>query len=251
MLISAGLMDLVRLCCRAGLTPADAAFIRGALGGGVSSEDSERTSIDGGDAFDRLLADEDTRDLLLDQPPLRRALLETPAAVRVSPYLYFYVLVRHALRESGVDDRAVADYVASVLVAHAPASAQPATGRRGALFYVSDLLEQMRGAGACERFHLGVRLADLALLAAGVFSDQIRYRERHRAAPGLGFYEAVGRTHYRLAGGHQLAQEFQLERVYQTLAEAFPVARRALNFFGENLVFLGGASLDGAAGGRN
>ena len=85
MLISAGLMDLVRLCCRAGLTPADAAFIRGALGGGVSSEDSERTSIDGGDAFDRLLADEDTRDLLLDQPPLRRALLETPAAVRVAP----------------------------------------------------------------------------------------------------------------------------------------------------------------------
>jgi len=250
------MMDLVRMCCRAGLAPADAAFLRAVLDDSSSAgeppplaltpefswEDSplpETPAPVTDDPFARLLADEDTRDSLLDHPAILRALLEEPAPVRVSARLYFYVLVRHAFRESHLDDRDVADYVASVLVAHAPASAQPDTGRRGALFYATDALEQMPRAGYAERFLLGVRLADLALLATGVFADRIRYREKYRAAPGLAFYESVGRSQYRLAGSHHLAHEFHLEHVYQTLADAFPEAIRALNHFSEHLVFLG------------
>jgi hypothetical protein len=258
-------MDLVRICCRAGLSPADAAFLRAILDDSATTADSAAESpgdfpdpdapVDGvvvNDAFSLLLADEDTRDSLLDHPAILRALLEQPAPVRVSARLYFYVLVRHALRESHLDDRDVADYVASMLVAHAPASAQPATGRRGPLFYATDMLEQMPRAGYAERFLLGVRLADLALLATGVFAEHVRYREKYRAAPGLAFYESVGRAQYRLAGGHHLAQEFQLEHVYQTLADAFPDACRALNHFSEHLVFLGGGSAPGfETGGRN
>ena len=256
-------MDLVRLSCRAGLMPADLVFLRAILdspaasgdppafssegetfpgdfsAGEIPDGDSLASSSDEPDALARLFADEDTRDSLLDHPAVLRALLEEPAPVRVSARLYFYVLVRHAFRESRLDDRDVADYVASVLMAHTPASAQPDTGRRGALFYATDALEQMPRAGYAERFLLGVRLADLALLATGVFADRIRYREKYRAAPGLAFYESVGRSQYRLAGSHHLAHEFQLEHVYQTLADAFPEACRALNHFSENLVFLG------------
>lgn len=260
-------MDLVRICCRAGLVPADAAFLRAVLDDSSSLDEPPpnvpppefswddaplpETPLPGpatDDPFARLLADEDTRDVLLDHPAVLRALLEHPAPVRVSARLYFYVLVRHALRESRLEDRDVADYVASVLVAHTPASAQPDTGRRGALFYASDSLAQIPRAGYAERFLLGVRLADLALLATGVFADRIRYREKYRAAPGLAFYESVGRAQYRLAGDHHLAHEFQLEHVYQALAETFPDVCRALNHFSENLTFLGGDSLPGLDG---
>jgi hypothetical protein len=257
------MMDLVRMCCRAGLAPADAAFLRAVLEDSslfdeppavspppeFSWEDSPlRETAAPDDSFTRLLADEDTRDSLLDHPAVLRALLDHPAPVRVSTRLYFYVLIRHALRESRLDDRDLADYVASVLVAHAPASAQPATGARGALFYATDAFAQIPRAGYAERFLLGVRLADLALLATGVFADRIRYREKYRAAPGLAFYESVGRAQYRLAGDHHLAHEFQLEHVYQALAETFPEVCRALHHFSENLVFLGGDSTPGFNG---
>jgi len=237
------MIDLVRMSCRAGLTPDDVAFLGGVLGE-TNTDPIHAAGPAGSLALDnpivRLLADANTRDLLLDDAAVRRALLEQPEAVRVSPRLYFYVLVRHALRDCGINDRDVADYIASVLVAHGSITAQPATGHRGAMFYVTSLLEQMTHAGYAERFLLSVRLADLALLATGVFADNIRFREKRRAAPGLAFYESVGRAQYRLAGGHHLAQEFQLEHVYQTLADVFPAARRALNHFSEHLVFLDG-----------
>jgi hypothetical protein len=250
--------------------PADLGFLRAVLDSPENSPAAAAPALDadffsgdfpqydgtvpapaGGDAFDRLLADDDTRDSILDHPAVLRALLEQPAPLRVSARLYFYILVRHALRESHVDNRDVADYVASVLVAHTPVSAQPATGRRGALFYATDALNQLPRATHAERFLLGVRLADLALLATGVFADRIRYREKHRAAPGLAFYESIGRAQYRLAGGHHLAQEFHLEHVYQILADAFPDACRALNYFSENLAFLGHSPLPGDLAGPN
>src|SRR5438067_7788767 len=63
----------------------------------------------------RLLSDESTRDLILDDEALFHAFLEHRGCLRVSSHFYFYVLVRHVLRRAGIDDRAVADYVAEVL----------------------------------------------------------------------------------------------------------------------------------------
>src|SRR5215471_14446581 len=69
----------------------------------------------------RLLADEETRDQILDDEDLLRELLERRACLRVSSRFYFYVLVRHVFRRSGIQDRAVADYVAEVLAEFARA----------------------------------------------------------------------------------------------------------------------------------
>src|SRR2546422_11730142 len=37
------------------------------------------------------------------------------ACLRISTHFYFYVLVRHVFKRSGIEDRVVADYVAEVL----------------------------------------------------------------------------------------------------------------------------------------
>src|ERR1041385_836376 len=69
----------------------------------------------GTDCLVGLLADADTRDLILDDEALFHALLEHRGCLRVSSHFYFYVLVRNVLRRAGIDDRIVADYVAEIL----------------------------------------------------------------------------------------------------------------------------------------
>src|SRR5271156_6494280 len=98
-------MKVIQANCRVQFTASDVDFILGVL--------RRRT----GDAasLTALLADAESRDVILDDDLLFRALLEHGGCLRVSPHLYFYVLVRHVLRRSGLDDRRVADYVAELL----------------------------------------------------------------------------------------------------------------------------------------
>src|SRR5947208_2797321 len=63
----------------------------------------------------KLLADEQSRDLILDDEALFHALLERRGCLRVTSRFYFYILVRHVFRRSDIQDRTVADYVAEVL----------------------------------------------------------------------------------------------------------------------------------------
>src|SRR5881628_325031 len=63
----------------------------------------------------KLLADEESRDLILDDEALFHALLERRGCLRVSSRFYFYILVRHVFYRSDIRDRIVADYVSEVL----------------------------------------------------------------------------------------------------------------------------------------
>ncbi len=60
--------------------------------------------------------DEHGVDSLLDDPRVLNGLLTDPD-VSVPPPVVFYVLVRQALLEGGIDDRGAADYVASLIAA--------------------------------------------------------------------------------------------------------------------------------------
>src|SRR5215467_2359828 len=99
------MMKMIQPNCRVQFAAEDIDFILSVLGGRI------------GDAAGlvQLLADESSRDLILDDEALFHALLERRGCLRVSSRFYFYVLVRHVFRRSGIDDRAVADYVAEVL----------------------------------------------------------------------------------------------------------------------------------------
>src|SRR5438105_572274 len=55
-------------------------------------------------------------DHLLDAPELLERLLAVRTVLVPSETLFFYVLVRHTLRGAGIDDRDLADYLASMLV---------------------------------------------------------------------------------------------------------------------------------------
>src|SRR3989454_11405249 len=64
--------------------------------------------------YERVLLEEGP-DELLDEPDLLAALLALRTLIVPSPALFTYVAVRHTLRVAGVDDRALADYLAALL----------------------------------------------------------------------------------------------------------------------------------------
>src|SRR5207245_9078854 len=98
-------MHVIQPNCRVQFTAEDIDFILNVL----------RPGVDSSEGLCRLLADEDTRDLILDDEKLLHAVLEHRSCLRISAHFYFYILVRQVFRRSGIQEREVADYVAEVL----------------------------------------------------------------------------------------------------------------------------------------
>jgi len=58
----------------------------------------------------------------------------------------------------------------------------------------------------------------------------------------LSYYAAMGRSQYRAASDHRLAQRYELTNILGTLSERFDTTRRALNDISDRLFSLGDGS---------
>jgi hypothetical protein len=224
-------MKMIQANCRVQFTANDVDFILAVLG---------RKK---GDAptLTSLLADTDTRDVILDDESLLHALLEQGGCLRVSAHLYFYVMVRHVLRRAGLDDRNVADYLAELLTefsredrAHCVING---VERRWNYFF--EMVAALENVDDQTAFRLRAHIGNHSLLLSGVFSDHICYRASRRGAPGLRYYEELGRSNFRVASYHRLAASYDLAEVFDTLSERFQPARCALHELAERVFNLG------------
>jgi hypothetical protein len=188
-----------------------------------------------------LLADEESRDTILDDDELFRALLERRDCLRVSTHFYFYVLVRHVFLRSDIRDRSVADYVAELLseFARSEQSRCVVPGGHNPLDYFFEMLAALQTADDRTSFHIRAHIGNYSLFLSGVFPDRIRFRTERRGFPDLRYYEAMGRTQYRAASDHRLAQRYELAEIFTTLAERFETTRLALNDISDRLISLG------------
>lgn len=230
-MIEAGMMLVIQPNCRVQFTAEDIAFILEVLGprGGTA------------ETLVRLLGDEETRDLILDDETLLRALLEQRQCLRVSTHFYFYILVRHAFRRGGLAERPMADYVASVLAgfSHAEHARAPLPGRLQPMDYFVDMLAALETADDITRFYLRAHIGNHSLFLSGVFPDRIKFRRERVGGPGLSYYEELGRSNFRAASDHRLARRYALDGIFNLLAERFHETRCALNDLRERLVSLG------------
>ena len=64
-----------------------------------------------------LLSDEAERDAILDHDLIYDSLVDETGCLQVSAAFYFYILTRRVLRRVSLDERALTDYVAAVLLA--------------------------------------------------------------------------------------------------------------------------------------
>ncbi len=223
-------MNIIRPMCRERFTAEDVDFVVGVL-----NADRSQSSI-----LADLLTDPDARDLILDDDRLLRAVLENIDCLQISSRLYFYVLVRRVLREAGIDDRTLADYVAELLTVFTSAhrSRNPLHNQTSPMNYVVDMMAAMQTAEPRERFLLRAHLGNYALFLAGLFPGHVRHRTARRAAPNLGYYEGVGQASYRIAGDHYLAEQLELGPVFRTLSDRFHATRLALNDLSDRLMWL-------------
>jgi hypothetical protein len=178
-------------------------------------------------------------DALLDDPRTLNALL-TASGVEAPPGLVFYVLVRHALLESGLDDRKTADFVASLVVAFGRSrrAYRISDEDRQEFHYLVDMVVQMGGAREERAFLLRSHLGNFSLWLAGLFPDFLDARTR-RGAPPLAYYESMGRTGYRLAAESSSARSLGVEDVFRTVARDFSAVRTALNRMSDRHLWAG------------
>ncbi len=187
----------------------------------------------------QLLADEDARDLILDDEVLLRAVLEHRNCLRISSHFYFYILVRHSFRRSGLKDRPLADYVASVLATFSQTERTRCRVNGEPLDYFFEMLSALQTADDTTAFHLRAHIGNQSLFMSGVFPDRIRLRAERKGFPGLTYYEGLGSANFRVASDHRLARKYDLESIFATLSERFHDTRLALNDLRERLVSLG------------
>lgn len=177
-------------------------------------------------------------DALLDDPRVVNALL-TEAEVKIRPDLVFYVLVRQALLESGVEDRATADYVASMIIAFSRSGrAYRISDHSDQEYrYLVDIVARMGDSRDGEAFLLRAHLGEFSLWLSGVFPDFIESRVRRRGAPSIEYYEQMGATGYTMASASPEADRLGVGPVLHEVARRFRSVRSALNRISDRYLF--------------
>jgi hypothetical protein len=231
-------MKVILPNCRIQFTADDIDFITRAL----------QRRPGGTDCLIGLLADIDTRDLILDDEQLFHALLEHRGCLRVSSHFYFYVMVRNVFRRTGIEDRDVADYVAEVLAEYALQERHRMLlpGQPNSLEYFFEMLAALQTADERTSFMIRAHIGNHSLFLTGVFPQRILHRAEQRGFPDLNYYESIGSANFRVASDHRLAQRYELGPIFSQLSERFHATRLALNDIADRLFSLGesGSSLD-------
>lgn len=182
----------------------------------------------------------DGLDALLDDPRARNALLTDPRT-SASPALIFYVLVRQALLEGGLNDRALADYVATLLLQFGEKrkAYKAADADEVEYHYLVDIKLRIEKAEGRERFLLVSHLGNYALWLSGVFPHYLEERERRRGAPSLGYYEKMGAGGFLEAADHSEANNLGLDEIFQSVGNHFRGVRVALNRISDRVMWPG------------
>lgn len=233
-IVYAASRDVIQANCRAQFTADDFSFVVRTLA------KSQRDAV----SLVSLLSDENERDAILDHELIYESVVDRTGCLQVSAAFYFYILTRRVLRRASLDERALTDYVAAVLLAfshtsqlQSPQSPDNSPNVRN-FTYISDLLTQLNTCGPEHTFLLRTHLANYSLFLSGVFVERIQSHEQRRGAPSLSFYEAVGQSSYLSAAQHPQARRSDLHTIFELLGQEFRRVRLALNNLTETLLHL-------------
>jgi hypothetical protein len=178
-------------------------------------------------------------DAVLDDPRLPAALLRAGHGGRASLPLFLYVMVRHALRRVGEEDRRLADYVAAMLMHFGMRDNARRISAADDQVYdtLAALLADVDDPDGRRSFLVRTHLGNYALWLSGMYPDFIEHRRWRRGGPDLDYYEEMGRRGFQLAAGHRLADDHGLTMLFTTAAERFGLLRAALNDVSDALLF--------------
>ena len=213
---------MIQANCRAQFTADDFSFVVRTLAR------SQKDAV----SLVSLLSDEAELDTILDHDLVYESLVDSIGCLRVSAAFYFYVLTRRVLRRVSLEERALTDYVAAVLLAFSRTSQLSGPGEQAnarSFAYLSDLMTQAQKAAPEQAYLVRVHMANYALFLSGMFAERVNAHVQRRGAPSLDYYEAVGQSTFRTVADHPQARRTQLEVIFRMLGEEFRRVRVALN----------------------
>jgi hypothetical protein len=224
---------VIQANCRAQFTADDFSFVVRVL------SKSQRDAV----SLVSLLSDEAERDIILDHDLVYQAVVDQSGCLRVSAAFYFYILTRRVLRRISLEERALTDYVAAVLLAFSRTSQLAANGIAPAaaspnFAYVSDLVAQLRTCPPEQAYLLRTHLANYTLFLSGLFAERVQAHAQRRGAPSLSFYEQVGQASYLDSARHPHARRTDLAAIFELLGAEFRRVRLALNDLTDTLLHL-------------
>ncbi len=187
-----------------------------------------------------LLSDEEERDAILDHDLIYESLVDSTGCLRVSSAFYFYILTRRVLRRVYLDERALTDYVAAVLLAfsHTPQlnyPGQPTVITRN-YTYISDIMLRLNTCPPEQVFGLRSHMANYSLFLSGMFAERVNAHAQRRGAPGLSFYESIGQATFLSIAQHPQAKRTQHQAIFEMLGSEFRRVRLALNHLADTLL---------------
>ena len=224
--------SVIQANCRTQFTADDFSFVVRVLA------KSQRDAV----SLVTLLSDEQERDAILDHELIYNSVVDQAGCLQVSAAFYFYILTRRVLKRISLDERALTDYVAAVLLAfsnisqiRAPGDTTP-TSR--SFTYVSDILTRLNTCSPEQAYVLRTHMANYTLFLSGMFVERVNAHAERRGAPGISFYEAVGQSSYLSVAQHPQAKRTELQAIYEMLGNEFRRVRLALNNLAETLLHL-------------
>ena len=178
-------------------------------------------------------------DALLDDDRLVPAMVESRAGMHASLPLFFCAVVRRAFAMSEERDRALADYVADVLIQFAARGRAEQVAVHDDQTYdtLAALVADVNVADAGRSFLVRQHLGNYALWMSGLFPDRIETRRWRRGGPSIDYYDELGRRGFALAAEHRLAHENGMDALMTHAAERFVKLRVALNRVSDTLLF--------------
>jgi len=218
---------MIQANCRDRFTAEDFDFVVKTL------SKSSRDSV----SLQELLTDSEARDSVLDHDRLLDAILSQPRQLSISPQFYFYVLIRRVLKQTGINDRRISDYLASLLETFSRTARMksPVDEEGAPIQYLSDMLLALRNASPAQTFLIRAHVGNYSLFITGIFRESIERRSK-RGAPDFSYYEDMGRMNYNVVANHAVARSCELSGIFKALSERFRDVRVALNSLSDNML---------------
>jgi len=230
--LHATLWNVIQANCRAQFTADDFSFVVRVLA------KSPRDAV----SLVSLLSDLEERDAILDHDLIYNSVVDQAGCLQVSAAFYFYILTRRVLRRVSLDERALTDYVAAVLLAFTNINQLNAPEDKNSTVrnftYVSDILTRLNSCSPEQGYVLRLHLANYTLFLSGMFVERVHSHAQRRGAPGLSFYEAVGQSSFLSAAQHPQAKRTELQAIFEMLGSEFRRVRFALNDLTDTLLHL-------------
>ena len=153
--------------------------------------------------------------------------------IRISPFLFFNVLLRHILSSRRTPiERSTINYLANLLTIFIRTDRvyriQPHD--RQTYEYLMDAIKETTEVDTKRQFLIAAHIGNYSLYLSGLFSKWLDHRHRFKRRPvDARYYAELGRTYYHRAATYPLANEYGLSDVFLHLALMFDHYRKVFN----------------------